>query len=38
VPTVAGWPDDPQRAVQVALGLVRDGVAVDDGRGALRLP
>jgi A/G-specific adenine glycosylase len=37
VPTVAGWPDDPQRSVRVARSLVRDGVAVDGG-DVLRLP
>ena len=34
----AGWPDDPARAAGVAAGLVRDGLAVQDPSGALRLP
>lgn len=33
-----GWPGDPVRARVVADALVRDGVAVADGRGGLRLP
>lgn len=33
----AGWPDDPARALRVAAGLVRDGLAVAAGR-SLRLP
>jgi hypothetical protein len=32
-----GWPDDPVRAERVASTLVRDGLAVLDGR-AYRLP
>jgi A/G-specific adenine glycosylase len=34
---VMGWPDDPVRAERVASTLVRDGLAVLDGR-AYRLP
>lgn len=31
----AGWPDDPERALRVADGLVADGLASADGRGGL---
>ena len=34
---VMGWPDDPARADRVASTLVRDGLAVLDGR-VYRLP
>ena len=34
---VMGWPDEPDRAVRVANGLVRDGLAVIE-RGQYRLP
>lgn len=37
VPATMGWPHDVERAVRVARGLVRDGVAVDEGV-ELRLP
>jgi A/G-specific adenine glycosylase len=37
VAEVMGWPDDSARAERVALTLVRDGLAVRDGRG-YRLP
>jgi A/G-specific adenine glycosylase len=37
VATVAGWPDDTERARRVVAGLIADGLAVRDGR-ALRLP
>ncbi|MEZ5205105.1 MAG: A/G-specific adenine glycosylase [Acidimicrobiales bacterium] len=33
-----GWPDDPDRARQVAQTLVADGLAVVDAAGALVLP
>jgi len=35
---IAGWPTDPDRADRVAAGLVREGLAVRDGNGTLRLP
>ncbi len=34
----AGWPDDTGRATAVAVGLVRDGLAVADPDGSIRLP
>ncbi len=36
--SVAGWPDDPDRAQRVAETLVRDGLAIRDAGGQLRLP
>ncbi|MBX3313069.1 MAG: A/G-specific adenine glycosylase [Actinobacteria bacterium] len=38
LPSVMGWPDDPERARRVAATVVRDGLAVVDGTGALALP
>lgn len=35
---VAGWPDQPTRALAVVDRLVADGLAVRDGAGRLRLP
>ena len=37
VASVAGWPDDAQRATRVAAGLIADGLAVQTG-GQLALP
>jgi A/G-specific adenine glycosylase len=34
----AGWPDDPDRAERVALGLIGEGLVVRDGTGTLSLP
>lgn len=35
---VMGWPDDPERAAQVAAGLVSDGLAVRSRHGGYALP
>jgi len=34
----AGWPDDPIRTASVVASLVRDGLAVEEASGAIRLP
>jgi A/G-specific adenine glycosylase len=34
----AGWPDDPARTASAVASLVRDGLAVEDESGLLRLP
>jgi A/G-specific adenine glycosylase len=36
--TTAGWPDDEERVLLVAEGLVRDGLAVWSQSGGLQLP
>ncbi|WP_334141274.1 A/G-specific adenine glycosylase [Rhabdothermincola sp.] len=38
VAAVAGWPGDHQRAARVVASLVRDGLAVVDSAGRVRLP
>ncbi len=38
VASAAGWPDDGERAAAVAATLVRDGLAVRDADGSIRLP
>ncbi len=38
IAAAAGWPEDPERARRAAAGLVRDGLAADDGVGGLTLP
>jgi A/G-specific adenine glycosylase len=38
VASVAGWPDDRERAASALASLVRDGLAVVDGDGHVSLP
>jgi len=38
LPHVMGWPDEPERAVRVASGLVADGLACRGPGGVLTLP
>ena len=38
IPTVMGWPEDPDRAARVVDALVGDGLAVREGSGSYRLP
>lgn len=38
VAAAAGWPDEPERALRVAAGLVAEELVVQDAGGGLRLP
>ena len=38
VASVAGWPDDPERAERIVSGLIADGLIVRRRAGALSLP